>query len=258
MLLSIIQGILKTKQNKKQKTKQKQITTELAQKAKAGDQEVLNDLLFAFTPFMKKTASFVCKRPIDQHDEEFSVAMNGFHEAIMSFNPKETASLQTYAHLIIKRRIIDYIRKESARKEKVLLIHTLKEDASTEHQQLFDEQAIHTYTIEQQAEARREEIIRYTHLMGKFGLSFKELTQAAPKHADARRTAFQTAQIIAETEEFYDYLINNKRLPLKEIEEIVEVSRKTLERQRKYIIAVVLLLKSDFVYIKEYVKGEIV
>ncbi|QFF97969.1 RNA polymerase sigma-I factor [Psychrobacillus glaciei] len=257
MLLSIIQGILKTKQTSKQTSKQKQITTELAQKAKAGNQEVLNDLLFSYTPFMKKTASFVCKRPIDEQDEEFSVAMNGFHEAIMSFNPEENASLQTYAHLIIKRRIIDYIRKESARNEKISYIHTSREDASTEHQ-LLDEKAIHTYSIEQQSIARKEELIHYTQLLGKFGLSFEELTQVAPKHADARRTAFQTAQIIAETEEFYDFLIRHKRLPLKDIEAIVEVSRKTLERQRKYLIAVVLLLKSDFVYIKEYVKGEIV
>ncbi|WP_053590483.1 RNA polymerase sigma-I factor [Bacillus sp. FJAT-22090] len=252
MLLSIIHGIFKTK------TKQKQITTELAQMAKAGNEEVLNDLLFAFTPFMKKTASFVCKRSIDEHDEEFSIAMNGFHEAIMSFNPSENASLQTYAHLIIKRRIIDFIRKESVRKEKVLLIHASKEEAATEHQLLFDAQALDSYSKEQQAEARREEISRYTKLLAEFGLSFEDLAKVAPKHEDARKTAFQTAQIIAETEEFYEFLIKYKRLPLKEMEEIVEVSRKTLERHRKYIIAVALLLKSDFEYIKEYVKGEII
>lgn len=252
MLLSIIQGLFKTKQ------KTKQISSELAQKAKAGDQEVLNDLLFAFTPFMKKTASFVCKRPIDEQDEEFSVAMNGFHEAIMNFNPDKTASLQTFAHLIIKRRIIDYIRQESIRNEKLILIHTSKEDAATEHHLLFDEHALHSYSIEQQQTARKDELIRYKQLLMEYDLSFEALSQAAPKHADARRTAFQTAQIIAETEEFYDFLMKNKRLPLKEIEALVEVSRKTLERQRKYIIAVVLLMNSDFVYIKEYVKGEIV
>ncbi|MEI4768863.1 RNA polymerase sigma-I factor [Psychrobacillus sp. FJAT-51614] len=252
MLLSIIQGIFKPK------TKEKQITSELVQMAKAGDQEVLNDLLLAFTPFMKKTASFVCKRAIDEHDEEYSIAMSAFHEAIMSFNPDENASLQTYAHLIIKRRIIDFIRKESLRKEKVLLINASREDAATEHQQLFDAQALDSYSLEKQAEARRDELSRYTKLLVEFGLSFEDLAKVAPKHEDARKTAFQTAQIIAETEEFYEFLIKYKKLPLKEMEEIVEVSRKTLERHRKYIIAVALLLKSDFVYIKEYVKGEII
>ncbi|MFJ8065524.1 RNA polymerase sigma-I factor [Psychrobacillus sp. NPDC096426] len=251
MLLSIFQGLFKTKT--------KQTTSELAQKAKAGDEEVLSDLLFAFTPFMKKTASFICKRPIDEHDEEFSVAINGFHEAVMAFDSTENASLQTFAHLIIKRRMVDYIRKETARKEKVFLIQSSNEEAhASEQQYLFDKQSIHTYTEEQQTVARREELIRYRELLAVYNLTFEELTKAAPKHADARKTAFHTAQIIAETEEFYNSLLKTKQLPLKEIEAIVEVSRKTLERHRKYIIAVVLLLNSDFVYIKEYVKGEII
>lgn len=251
MLLSIIQGLFKTKT--------KQTINELAQKAKVGDEEVLSDLLFAFTPFIKKTASFICKRPIDEHDEEFSVAMNGFHEAVMAFDSLKDASLQTFAHLIIKRRMVDFIRKEAIRNEKVLLMQASEEEAATSEQHfLMDKQSISTYIEEQRTATRREELSRYRELLAVFNLSFEELTKVAPKHADARKTAFQIAQIIAETEEFYDHLMKTKQLPLKEIEAIVEVSRKTLERHRKYMIAVVLLLNSDFVYIKEYVKGEII
>ncbi len=111
MLLSIIQGIFKPKSN----------MTELAIKAKAGNEEVMNDLLFASKPFMKKTASFICKRPIDEHDEEFSVTILGFHEAVMAFNPEENASFQTFAHLIIKRRLIDFIRKEACSKRAIII-----------------------------------------------------------------------------------------------------------------------------------------
>lgn len=100
--------------------------------------------------------------------------------------------------------------------------------------------------------------MKYSDLLSNFKLSFDELTIAAPKHKDARKTAFQIAQIIADSEELYTLLMKTKKLPLKELEALVEVSRKTLERQRKYIIAVVLLLNSDFVYIKDYVKGEII
>lgn len=251
MLLSIIQGLFKTKT--------KQTTNELAQKAKAGDEEVLSDLLFVFTPFIKKTASFICKRPIDEHDEEFSIAMNGFHEAVMAFDSSKDASIQTFAHLIIKRRMVDFIRKEATRNEKVLLMQASEEEAATSEQHfLLDKQSINTYIEEQRTATRREELIRYGELLVAFNLSFEQLTIVAPKHADARKTAFQIAQIVAETEEFYNHLMKTKQLPLKEIEAIVEVSRKTLDRHRKYIIAVTLLLNSDFVYIKEYVKGEII
>ncbi|MEL3961135.1 RNA polymerase sigma-I factor [Lysinibacillus endophyticus] len=241
MLLSIIHGIFNKKQN----------MNELAQLAKAGDKEVLHDLLFANTAFMKKTASFVCKRPIDEHDEEFSIAMNAFHDAIVTFEPSKGASFLTFAHLIIKRRLVDFIRQESARNEKLQYV-----DESS--QTFLDHQSIHTYTETQQVEDRKEELVLYRQALANYNLSFKELTKCSPKHTDSRKTAFYIAQIISESDELYTYLIANKKLPIKEIESLVEVSRKTIERHRKYIIAVVLLLNSDFNFLKDYVKGEII
>nr|WP_106778940.1 RNA polymerase sigma-I factor [Lysinibacillus timonensis] len=247
MLLSIIQGLFKPKLN----------MAELAIKAKAGNEEVMNDLLFASTSFMKKTASFICKRPIDEQDEEFSIAMNGFHEAVQAYEPEENASFETFAHLIIKRRLIDFMRKEVARNKNLFLLQS-NDKESTEHHSLFDERSIHTYEENKQSTFRKEEISLYSALLMNYNLSFEDLIKSSPKHKDARKTAFQIAQIVAENEDFYQYLVNNKKLPLKEIETLVEVSRKTLERQRKYIIAVVLLLNSDFMYLKDYVKGEII
>ncbi|MDM5333663.1 RNA polymerase sigma-I factor [Ureibacillus composti] len=247
MLLSIIHGIFKSKPN----------INELVRKAKAGNQEVLHDLLFANRPFMKKTATFVCKRSIDEHDEEFSIAMNGLHEAILAFDPTGNASFQTFAHLIIRRRLVDFIRKESARNEKYLLFEPDQEETSGQHF-IFDEKSLHTYSENEKSASRRDELLQYQQLLAEFNLSFEELTKCSPKHSDARKTAIHIAQMIAESDEFYDFLIKNKRLPLKEIEHLVEVSRKTIERHRKYIIAVVLLLNSDFIFIKDYVKGEII
>ncbi|MCZ8532050.1 RNA polymerase sigma-I factor [Psychrobacillus psychrodurans] len=249
MLLSIVQGLFKTKP--------KQNMQELITKAQAGDKEVLNDLLLAHTLFLKKTASFICKRTIDEQDEEFSIALNGCHEAINAYNPTENASFQTFAHLVIKRRITDFIRKEAVRHKKELLFDGSENNSEDEHF-LLKQHAVTTYSEEQYTESRREELIKYSKLLTSFNLSFDELTKSAPKHKDARKTAFQIAQIIADSEELYELLIKTKKLPLREIEALVEVSRKTLERQRKYIIAVVLLLNSDFVYIKDYVKGEII
>lgn len=248
MLLSVIQGIF----NKKSDT----AMNELVWKAKNGDEEVMNDLLIAFTPFMKKTASFVCNRFIDESDEEFGVAMVGFHEAVLKYELEDRTSLQTFAHLIIKRRLIDHIRKETAVNKNIIL--TIDDRDKTTHDYVFDESSIFTYSAEQQAAERREEMEEYGSLLKEYGLSFRELAEVSPKHADSRKTAFQIAQIIAETPEFYKHLTDNKRLPIKQLIDIVEVSRKTIERHRKYIIAVTLLLNHDFTYIREYVKGELI
>lgn len=251
MFLSIMLGVFKKKPNS--------TLNELVSKAQKGDQEVMNDLLLAFTPFMKKTASFICKRYIDEHDDEFSIALTGFHEAILQFNPEENASLTTYSYLIIKRRLIDYFRKEESSNGPIQLLKEKDDSTGPEvrHYEL-DQSSIQFYSREQQAIERREEIIEYSKVLKDYGLSFDELTKASPKHKDSRKTAIQIAQIIAETPEFFTYLTQNKKLPMKELVSTVEVSRKTIERHRKYIIAVTLLLNSRFVYIKEYIKGELI
>lgn len=251
MLLSIMQGVF----NKKSDT----ALNELVLKAKRGDKKVMNDLLIAFTPFMKKTASFVCKRFVDEHDDEFSIAMSGFHEAVLQFSPGENSSLTTFSHLIIKRRLFDHFRKEATRNDAIHLVKAEDETTGSDAQHyVFKQSSIASYSREQQAAERREEIMEYTKLLKDYGLSFHELAMSSPKHADSRKTAIHIAQIIAETPEFYTYLMANKRLPMKELETTVEVSRKTIERHRRHIIAVTLLLNSQFVYVKEYIKGELI
>lgn len=248
MLLSIIRGIF----NKKSDT----ALNELVLKAKRGDEKGMDDLFIAFTPFMKKTASFVCKRFIDEHDDEFSIAMTGFYEAVVAYDPERDASLTTLSHLIIKRRLVDHIRKEASQKQIVQVLQ--EDDADPDPQQyLFDQTSIAVYSVDQQAKERREELFEYDQLLREYGLSFDELATCSPRHSKSRKIAFQIAQIIADTPEFYRYVLESKKLPMKELTEIIEVSRKTIERHRKYIIAVTLLLQSQFVYIKEYIKGEL-
>lgn len=137
----------------------------------------------------------------------------------------------------------------------------LKEEGETSpdgQHYVFDEISVSSFVKEQQAVERNEEMKGYSQLLEDYGLSFEELVRFSPKHADSRKTAFHIAQIIAETPEFFGYLTEKKKLPIKELISLVEVSRKTIERHRKYIIAVVLLINSDFVYIKEYIKGEFI
>jgi len=249
VLLASIQGLF----NRKTTTKELE---SLVMQAKNGDGEVLNELLSSYTPFMKKTASFVCKRYITEQDDEYSIAMFAFHEAIEHFEEDKNASFLTFAHLLIRRKLIDYIRKESRRKEFTLGQMTSDQDDQPDSFTIVESShSFEQFTAKQQAEERRHQISMYESLLKPYGLSFEELVRVSPLHEDSRRTAIQIAQIIAETDEFYEILQTKKRLPMKELVELVEVSRKTVERQRKYIVAIVILLRSDLHYIKDYIKG---
>ena len=49
-------------------------------------------------------------------------------------------------------------------------------------------------------------------------------------------------------------MIKRKTIPISDLMKFVTVSRKTIERNRKYIIAVSLVLRSSLEEIKEYFK----
>ena len=249
LLLASIQGLFVRKSNNSN-------IEPLVVMAKNGDEEVLHDLLHSYSPFMKKTASFVCKRYIHEQDDEYSIALSAFHEAIQHYEVAKNASFLTFAHLLIRRKLIDYIRKEARRKDSPLgLGLESQEDASDAFGSLESSHSFEQFTAEQQAAERRVQIFAYEQLLKPFGLSFQELVKVSPSHEDTRQTAFQIAQIVAESDEFYETFIQKKQLPIKELEELVLVSRKTIERQRKYIVAIVILLKSDLHYLKDYLKG---
>lgn len=225
----------------------------LAVQAKNGDKQAMEDLLLSYSPFMKKTAGQVCKRFINDHDEEFSIALSAFHEAVNGFNQEKNASFLTFAHMVIRRRVIDFIRKEAHRKEFAHDFQGLSEEENF-RSGIDTVASVKDYSEQQQAAARREEIAEYEKLLSGYGMSFQDLVKVSPSHEDARVTAIQIAQLVAETEEYQQYLHQKKKLPVKEIEQLVGVSRKTIERNRKYIIAVALLLMSDLHYLKDYLK----
>lgn len=226
---------------------------ELALLAQSGDEEALHELLDSYAPFVKKTAAQVCKRFINRHDDEWSIALSAFHEAVKGYEKGKNASFLTFAHLIIRRRMIDFIRKESTRSE---FSHDFQSQLDSDEPNHWIEAtaAIRHYDVKKQAEIRKEEIGLYEKMLAEYKLSFQILAKVSPTHEDARKTAMQIAQMIAETEEYFDYFKDKKKLPIKEIEQHVKVSRKTIERNRKYIIAIIILIKSDLHYLKDYVK----
>lgn len=250
MLLSAIYGFFK-------RSDRDSNIEQMVAEAQNGSEETVNAILVSYTPFVKKTASHVCKRYITDQDDEFSVSLHAFHEAILKYETDKNASFLTFAHLLIRRKLIDHIRKEVRVKEVSFGMAGPNGDETNLLTKYEQSSSIEHYIDEQRASERKEEMIRYGDLLRVYGLSFEELVSVSPKHTDARQTAIEIAQIIAETDEFYRYVIEKKRLPIKELEDLVEVSRKTIERQRKYIIALVLLLGSDYEVLKEYVKGRI-
>ncbi len=221
--------------------------------AQEGDCAVHNHLLKSYQPFVAKCTSEVCKRYIDpMRDDEFSIGLAAFNDAIMSYSSKKGSSFLSFAKLVIKRKVIDYIRYV----QKIPNAASLDEAYEDEQMEnLLEIAAIREiYQEKQKAWYIRDEMIDFKEQLQSYDLSLVQLAKASPKHKDARRTAITVAKILFREPVLKDYVERKKKLPIKDLTQKVHVSKKTLERNRKFILATFIILTGDFTYLKEYLK----
>lgn len=221
--------------------------------AQAGDAEARNQLIADYTPFVLKIASQSSGRYLRPGiDEEISVALLAFNEAITAYDQSKGAFL-SFAQTVIKRRLVDYYRRGRARQKEVLLseLEAPAEDGGAPTA-VLDHLAESMWNLAQDEDNRRMEIAEYGSLLEVFGLSFHELVRVAPRHDDARQRAITIARTVAHHPEFREHLLKRHELPMQKLMHQGDYSRKTLERHRKYIIAVALILIHEFPYLEAY------
>jgi RNA polymerase sigma factor len=239
------------------KKKKKPSLEELAGDIQQGDEQLLNMVINDYKPFIKKTVSSVCKRYIYESDDEFSIGLIAFHDAIFKYNNERGSSIISFAEVIIKRKVIDYIRK-NGKFQDISIDRNLIDDEE-DSPSLTIEQVVSVEEYEKQEDSlkRREEIVEFQAQLSNYNLSFIDLVEQSPKHEDARLNAIEIARIVVTSNNLMNYLMEKKRLPIKKLEKQVNVSRKTIERNRKYIIAISLIMVGDYVYLKDYLKGRL-
>ncbi len=203
---------------------------------------------------MAKVTSRFCKRYIDPaRDDEFSIALAAFNEAVNQYSATVGRSFLGFAETVIRRRLIDYLRKEQRFSQQAPYSSF---DVEDEEEQIVNpveiHQAIEQYEKQKGAEERRSEISDLNATLQEYGISFMDLVENSPKHSDSRRILSEIGRVISEDTELSGILYNRKMLPIKELLQKVQVSRKTLERNRKYLIAVALIYSGPYPYLKEY------
>lgn len=222
--------------------------------AKNGDLQARNQLLEEHQLFIYKTARNICRRQLNWgQDEELSIALLAFNEAIDSFNFNYQIPFLAYARLVIKSRLIDFFRREARERANFLTYHYSFEDPLLLGE---EKRAWEKFADEIATQEREEELRQYEEELKSFGLSFEDLARTSPKHRDSRSLLLQAAKTLAENEEMFQHLQNYKRIPLQALSKVAKISRKTLEKHRAYIIGVTLIFhKSDeYIYLSSYLK----
>jgi RNA polymerase sigma factor len=215
-----------------------------------------NDLIKQYQPFIAKVTSKVCKQYIDQSRDEFSVGIEAFNEAIDHFQSKQGSSFLSFAEMVIRRRVIDYIRKETRQTRDIFLEPDTNDEENQAESLAQVSASLAQYSDYKESERRTEDILEYQQQLIQFDITFADLVEHCPKHIDARENAKQIAKYLASQPEHVDYLLQKKQLPMKDLLKSVNCSRKTVERNRKYIIAMALIYIGDHQSLRSYIEPE--
>ena len=130
----------------------------------AQNDEAMTELAHKYNLFIIRTASATCRRFVTKHDDEYAIALRAFCDAVQKFDPDAEVSFDSYAKLLIKNRVIDYLRTESR--------HTghLSLEDEMENGRDFSDDADREQAENQSAAAA--EIVRLSAVIGAYGITF--------------------------------------------------------------------------------------
>lgn len=225
---------------------------DILDKIKKGDKLLKDRFISDYRPFVIKSVSRVLNNKYIEIEncEEYSVGLIAFNEAIEKYDEARKCSFKKFSYQVIQRRLIDYMRKNQ-RASVVYPFSYFESDETSDFEEKFFklEYSDHVYAFEV-----REEFSSFVKGMEDFGISLNDLVKSMPKHKDSRRTCAKIARLIVEDERLFEKFSLKKTIPFKSLSDFTDVSQRTVERNRKYIIALVLILKSDLEIIKNYIK----
>lgn len=204
--------------------------------------------------YIIKCTSKVCHRYITKSDDEWSIALVAFSQAIENYN-LDKGSFLGFAELVIKRRLLDYIKSQTKYKSEVSIDPTLFDAPPEEEtEELKIRMAVADQVSKQDSGDMKLEIEAANQIFSKYGFTFFELSECSPHATKTKRSCAEAINYMLSSEIFIEELRNSKQLPLKSIEKNTKVPRKILERHRKYIIAAIEILSGGFPHLSEYLR----
>jgi RNA polymerase sigma factor len=204
--------------------------------------------------YILKSASKVCHRYITKSDDEWSISLFAFTQAIEGYQ-LDKGSFLKFAELVIQRRLIDYIKSQGKYNIEVSvdpLVFDAPPEEETEDIQI--RMAVAEQVSKQDHGDLKLEITEANKVFSNYGFSFFELSECSPHAAKTKKACAKAVNYMLQNPLLINDLRSTKQLSLKLIEKNAQVPRKILERHRKYIIAAIEILSGGYPNLAEYLR----
>ena len=216
------------------------------------DPKACDRMIAQYMPFIRSETAKFLKRPPTPEDDALSIAMFAFYEAIRNYTPLKGAFFR-FAALQIRSRLIDDYRKERRHQGHVSLDAPIgnEEDGLT----LLDTVPDDAQPLEELGvrEATQQEIAHLTAQMEEFGVKLTDVADNAPQQQRTLAACQKAVHYARTHQEVLEEFLRTRRVPLSKLAEGANVERKTLERHRRYLVAVLLVCTNGY----EIMRGHI-
>lgn len=191
------------------------------------DIDNIDDLIKENMAFIIRVTSNFTKRYVRiEQDEEFSIALLAFTEAVEKFD-EEKGNFLSFARLVIESRLMNEAKKH---KQKELSLDQLAEDG------------IEFSKDEKKIDKRLEEEIQlYCDELHFFGLDLEQLADYAPKHRDTKKVAIDAAEQCSMDPPIVKTTYQKKKLPIRQVSRLTLLSEKTIKHSKWFILATMLI-----------------
>lgn len=234
------------------------MTTTLNKRAvrAATDNRIREELITEHEQTILRSACNATHRYITKSDDEWSIALCAFSKAVDVYSAGRGDFLP-FAKMLMKRELIDWYRSQkNALREVPTAPHIMEGNGEPEEDPDGVYFAVVKSSREKSDRTMKEEITAANEMLTEYGFRFFDLTECSPQQDKTRRECAKAARYMLDQypPELIEELLRKKKLPVKALAKGSGVSKKTIDRYRKYLIMAVLILRGDFPYIAEYLK----
>ena len=207
-----------------------------------------DDFIAENKTFVQNTANNICKKRLSwENDDELSIALIAFNSACENYK-KDRGNFFSYAKVVIRNALIDFFRK--GKNNDYLVFEN--EDAN-EQDYIDNKLSLSEYEKQIENNLRAEEIKMLTTELLEYKLTFSDLVDSSPSHKDTRDEVLTIAFKCIKDSYIIEHIKIKKRLPVKEIIMLTAKNRKYIEKWRRYILALIIILSNEnYKYIRSY------
>jgi RNA polymerase sigma factor len=213
------------------------------------DKHSLNTLIHDYMPFIKKCLSTVFFKA-DERRNNTTEAMLAFIHSVKTYNPENGAFIP-YAQTVIRNRLINAALKEAAIKKTFFALSISKDENGTDGQ-WEPEAARRQYEIAEEHKNLKMEIQAINREFGRWGFELLDLVKTCPKQERSRQTCGTIARKALENSKIIGEMARTHTLPIKQLAALSCYPEKTLEKYRRYIVALIVIMEGDYPYLRSF------